>query len=227
MRILHLSDTHTLHEQLPLQEADILIHSGDAANSKDIFQNTGEIILFIEWLGQIRSRYKEVIFVPGNHDLAIEKREKFAREMCKEAGVILLINEAVEVDGVKFWGSPLTPEFGIDWAYNRDRGKIHKAWAKIPDDTQVLITHGPPKSFLDVSENRRHELELTGCAALASRISNLKSLKANLFGHIHNNDRIINQGLRIHNGVTYSNAACITDRKFDDGLSSFGNILDI
>jgi hypothetical protein len=37
------------------------------------------------------------------------------------------------------------------WAFNADRGEeILKIWNKIPNNTDVLITHGPPIGETDV-----------------------------------------------------------------------------
>ena len=34
-----------------------------------------------------------------------------------------------------------------DWAFNLPRGgkELREKWDMIPDDTQILVTHGPPK----------------------------------------------------------------------------------
>ena len=48
------------------------------------------------------------------------------------------------MEGVKVYGSPWQPWFG-GWAFNLERGPdIAAKWALIPDDTDVLLTHGPP-----------------------------------------------------------------------------------
>ncbi len=53
------------------------------------------------------------------------------------------------IEGLKFYGSPWQPTFH-NWAFNLDRGEeIKKVWDKIPNDTDVLITHGPPFGILD------------------------------------------------------------------------------
>ena len=227
MKIWHISDTHGWHDNLTIpDDIDVLIHSGDAANLRDIHQNCGEFFLFIEWLEKIRSKFKHIIFTPGNHDTYCEKNEKQVRRLFSEIDVHILINEAIELDGVKFWGSPLTPTFH-DWAYGRDRGKIQKAWRKIPDDTEVLITHGPPKGILDLTENHKYQLEQVGSSALRSRINQLKSLKLCLSGHIHTGKNTENQGVLIRNGIVYSNASCVTDGAIDFGLTSSGNTFSL
>jgi hypothetical protein len=49
------------------------------------------------------------------------------------------------------------------------------------------------------------------------------------FGHIHNMDGVLNQGISTFAATqtVFSNAACVDDGKFDRGLTSFGNILEL
>ena len=50
MKLYHCSDTHGFHLQLNIPDGiDMIIHSGDATNSKNKIQNTDEFIAFIEW----------------------------------------------------------------------------------------------------------------------------------------------------------------------------------
>lgn len=71
MRILHISDTHSLHNQLvDLPKADIIIHSGDIS-----MVGTGsEILDFIEWFSELDYRYK--IFIEGKHDFGLEGKDQ-------------------------------------------------------------------------------------------------------------------------------------------------------
>jgi Icc-related predicted phosphoesterase len=91
-----------------------------------------------------------------------------------------LCDSGVEIDGVKFWGSPVSPRF-FDLAFNRSRGtKIRKHWQLIPPDTDVLITHTPPFGILDQNERGSH----TGCEDLLEVVLRIKP-RYHLFGHIH------------------------------------------
>lgn len=220
--IWHISDTHGLHQGLKVPTYDLLIFSGDATNYRDPILNKEEFINFLNWFSTLSG---PKVFVAGNHDTFVEKREKVARKMVEDAGGIFLLNSSVEVYGLKIWGSPLTPEFN-NWAYNRKRGDLYKVWSKIPEDTDIIVTHGPPKGFLDLSENKKRELEQCGCSALTKRIAAIRP-KACLFGHIHDFKECRNQGVISREGIIYSNASCVIDGKFDMGLSSHGNILSI
>lgn len=92
------------------------------------------------------------------------------------------LDQHVEIDGVLFYGSPWQPRF-FDWAFNLDRGEpLRKKWDLIPNGVQVLVTHGPPFSYLDSTKDG----ESVGCRDLLNALENgLESLRLHVFGHIH------------------------------------------
>ncbi len=56
----------------------------------------------------------------------------------------------------------------------------------IPEDTDILITHGPPYGTMDVVRNfHTGKAENVGSTILAGTTNTLKSLKLHVFGHIH------------------------------------------
>ena len=230
MKILHISDTHGYHGTFPdsrFEGIDVVVHSGDCSNYRDPYRNEPEVRNFIEWYKNIPVKHK--IYVAGNHDTSIERRMVTPGDFAA-AGIIYLENEATIINGIKFWGSPITPTF-FDWAFMKARDKTHKVWAQIPDDTDVLIVHGPPKGVRDLSFNREGELEMCGCSSLMKRCYALKdTLKLVCFGHIHNMDGVdTNQGVSHYSRTktVFSNAACVYDGRFDLGLTSHGNILQL
>lgn len=230
MKILHLSDTHGFHREVPkdrFDDIDVVIHSGDCSNWMDPYRNEPEVRDFITWYKTVPVKHK--IYVAGNHDTSIERRMVTPADF-HTAGIIYLENAATVIDGIKFWGSPHTPTFG-NWAFMKKREKINRVWEAIPEDTNVVIVHGPPKGVRDLSFDRYHELEMCGCSALAKRCYALKeNLKLVAFGHIHNMDGVdTNQGVSYysHTPTIFSNAACVYDGKFDLGLTSHGNIIQL
>lgn len=229
-KILHISDTHGFHNQFPKETfdgVDMVIHSGDCSNWRDVGRNQLEVIDFLNWYADIPVLHK--IFVAGNHDTAIE-RKRVTKEDFAAAGIYYLENEGITVEGLNIWGSPITPTFG-DWSFMKARDKTHEVWAKIPDDTDVLIVHGPPKGVRDLSFDRHGQLEFCGDLSLTKRCWALKdTLKLVCFGHIHNMDGVdTNQGVSTYSRTktVFSNAACVYDGKFDRGLTSFGNVLEV
>jgi Icc-related predicted phosphoesterase len=216
--------THTYHNLLDVPEdIDMVIHSGDATNPKNPYLSEDEMQNFIYWYSLLPIKHK--VFVAGNHDVCIEKNF-IKKDDFERAGIIYLENDYIEVKGIKIWGSPVTPTFG-EWAFMRARHKTHELWQQIPDDTDIVVVHGPPATILDLSYNRENQLESCGDSALMKRLLDINP-KLVCFGHIHNCKDIINAGTRklsIRDTI-YSNGSVVTDGKFGK-LSSNGNIFEI
>src|SRR5688572_7060366 len=179
-RIVCLSDTHNCNDQIAVPDGDILIHSGDAT----ITGTLHEIKLFNEWFAGLPHRYK--IFVAGNHDWLFEQ-DREAAESLLDVGIVYLQDSSVEIEGLTFYGSPWQPRF-FDWAFNLNRGSgMAEKWKHIPNDIDVLITHGPPNGILD-GVATKWGTENAGCEELRSRVEEISSygrLKLHVFGHIH------------------------------------------
>ena len=224
-KLWHISDTHSYHSLLKIPDnIDIVIHSGDFSNYYDVYKNEPEARDFLNWYAALEIKHK--ILIAGNHDALPFHRNREFRETCKKLNIIYLENESVIIDGIKIWGSPHTPQFG-NWYFMKNRSKLDRVWQNIPDDTDIVVVHGPPKGLLDLSYDRNHNLEMCGCSALKKRILKIQP-KLCLFGHIHNNADIINAGtteLAEYNTI-FSNGSVLTDGKFGI-LSSNGNILKI
>ena len=81
-------------------------------------------------------------------------------------------------------------------------------WLKIPIDTDILITHGPPFGHCDKVSIGSENL---GCVDLLNRVMEIKP-KYHLFGHIHgghgkdfDNDTIFVNGSNLNEGYIFSN----------------------
>ena len=204
MRIVCISDTHgVFYKALP--EGDVLIHAGDFSR-RSILEEVDE---FAEWLAEQPHAHK--IVVAGNHDVAFERDPEEARKrLLIDDSITYLQDSGMEIDGVKFWGSPWQPEF-YDWAFNLPRGKaLDQKWKLIPKDTDVLITHGPPFGFLDECPHFRwrHVKEKVGCRELARHVQERVQPKLHVFGHIHES-----AGVQELDGTLYINA-CTMDGRY-------------
>lgn len=172
MKLVCISDTHNQHNNVPIPPGDVLIHAGDFTSGGSI----KEIIDFDSWLASLPHKWKVVI--AGNHDLLFEKAPTLARSLVPNA--IYLQDQMTEIQGIKIYGTPWQPRF-FDWAFNLDRGnEIRRKWDMIPEDIDVLVTHGPPYGILDQTIIG----ELVGCDDLLARIEIVKP-KCHIFGHIH------------------------------------------
>lgn len=184
-----ISDTHLRHN-ISIPDGDILIHSGDATISGDY----SEIRQFADWFRGQPHKYK--IFVAGNHDWLFQRDPRLARKLLGKE-IIYLQDSSIEIEDIKFYGSPWQPTF-CGWAFNLDRKEIAEKWALIHGDTDVLITHGPPKGILDRINKQGPEL---GCPELAKRLSEISPI-LHVFGHIHSG-----YGVSIHNKTKFVNAS--------------------
>ncbi len=202
MRLVCFSDTHTYHNSITdkLPEADVLLFSGDSCGRGSLF----EVEDFGLWLSSISSRYKKILVIAGNHDWAFERNPTQAKELIEiESNITYLRDEAITFEGVNFYGSPWQPEF-CNWAFNVPRGpRLAEIWSKIPDNTDVLITHGPVYGVCDFTEYDKINV---GCQDLLERVNVIKPL-LHLFGHIHEGYGIVEK-----DGVVYANASICTLR---------------
>lgn len=175
MRMVITSDTHGRHEEVKVPFGDILIHCGDLSRGGS--RSTQE---FIDWFSSQKHKHK--IFIGGNHDrvMQLDRRSVHIPE-----NLTYLEDSGIEVEGIKFWGSPYTPVF-FNWYFMAERGaNIRKHWDLIPGDTDVLITHGPPSGILDFSGYRPlGQEESCGCGELLSAIMAIQP-RVHCFGHIH------------------------------------------
>jgi len=134
-----------------------------------------------------KGAYDHIIVVPGNHDRVFLSSEFNVREKLDSISdsFHLLIDQEAMIDGKVFYGSPWTPWFfGEHWVYNLPKDNSEAArlhWDRIPDDTEVLITHGPPHEILDKTSSG----QLAGCKSLKKKVASLENLKLHVFGHIH------------------------------------------
>lgn len=206
MKLVCISDTHEKQAQVNLPEGDVLVHTGDLTNQGSIPALTKVAAWFK------KQDFKHKVMICGNHDFGFQNANHDAAvKLFTDAGVTYLQDSETIIEGIKFYGAPWQPWF-MDWAFNLPRGaKIAEKWAKIPDDTNVLMTHGPPHGILDLVEdtisNRGRDLH-QGCEELTKRLMDLTQLKAHVFGHLH-----LSGGMtQMIAGVTFANAAICTER---------------
>jgi Icc-related predicted phosphoesterase len=186
MVIKATSDLHgyePTHEQIG--ECDLLLVGGDIMpvwNHEPDFQLNWLDTRWREWL---RERHengaKKIVWIAGNHDFALQKDEgdKIARSMDTE-DIMYLCDEGIVVNGIKIWGFPWTPNLP-GWAFQYDSIDVDDHLEKIPDDTDILLSHGPPygagdKPFMSYSH--------VGSTELKDIIAN-KKIPVVVCGHIH------------------------------------------
>lgn len=218
MKLICLSDTHNQHDSITVPDGDVLIHAGDATMT----DNRKEVTDFLHWFAAQPHKHKLLVW--GNHSLSMDNQSVYdawakprgrgyrdtnkikqeCQDIINQSGIIVLNNSGVTIEGINFYGSPVTPWFG-GWGFNVQRGyDIQRYWNMIPDNTHVLVSHGPAKDILDYIP-RSHQF--VGCANLAATIfSRLHNLKFHIFGHIHES-----YGMKTIEGKTFINASMLND----------------
>ena len=204
LKLVCISDTHDAQDKITddMPDGDILICAGDITGRGEISQ----ILRFNEWVGSLK-KYKHSILIAGNHDFCFQ--DKFNRDLMTNC--TFLHDSSITIDGIKFTGSPWTPKFG-PWAFMKPRGEpLVRVWENIPKDTDVLITHGPPRGIMDAVPRKkmvpgeRMERDFTvrtGCKDLAQFIKYQIKPSTSVFGHIHEGYGVVEQ-----DDITFVNAS--------------------
>lgn len=193
-----MSDLHEV-TSIEIEPCDYLIISGDLT-----YRGEWEILKSVlEYLHSLPA--KNIIIIAGNHDYSLDEKHprynaettnKFLRA-CVQYGITYLEHSSVVIDGIKFFGSPYTPKFG-GWGFPILGDDYSNIWLDIPEDTDILITHGPPKYTLDKTIYGNDNV---GSVSLEQRLKDIKP-KVHCFGHIHESYGVLEQ-----DGTTYVNAS--------------------
>ena len=205
-----MSDSHGVHNNIPVPGGDVFIHAGDFTGGG----SEQEVKSFADFVRRLPHKHK--IVIAGNHDVSFERDKENALKWLGDS-CIYLENEGVEIDGINFWGSPIHPHFDdtMTWVFGVRWPAITKVWEKIPTNTDVLITHGPPHGILDKMAEGSNR---PGCESLRSEITGRVKPKIHVFGHIHQsggiekigetlfiNAAVLDEGYRLRTGCTVVN----------------------
>jgi Icc-related predicted phosphoesterase len=197
MKICVISDTHELEDDVEILPCDLLLHAGD-------FSFFGQSIQAMEgfnaWLGSQPARHR--VITCGNHEFPIAADPAGWRRRLTNA--TLLLNEMVEIEGIRIWGSPTTPLDGMAFGVP-DQAERDRIYAAIPT-VDILMTHTPPLGILDGGQ---------GCPALRRAVIRIRP-RLHCFGHVHSA-----YGTRNTEHTLFVNAALLDE----DGAPSRSPIL--
>jgi hypothetical protein len=201
VRVVCISDTHNhIPEDVP--PGDILVHAGDMTNGGSI----EEIQKQVDWLASLP--HKEIIVISGNHDTYLDPRTRPSLPEDKRTGSIdwkrvhylqhRRLSLTLTIDPshteserarllsgpkqrrIKIYGAPQIPACGpmSVHAFQYERGQ--DAWSKtVPADTDILVTHTPPKYHMDLPLP-----DGMGCEHLLAEVKRVKP-RLHVFGHVH------------------------------------------
>ncbi|KAG8167166.1 hypothetical protein KVR01_002855 [Diaporthe batatas] len=178
IRVVCLSDTHDqIVRDVP--DGDLLIHAGDLTNSgsaKDIQKQ-------VDWLASLPHRHK--IVIAGNHDSWCDVRARLVQDKREGnrvdfRGLHYLQDSSVTLHfqagrKLNVYGAADIPSCGrssFAFQYPADRSPWR---GRIPTDTQVLVTHTPPRSHQDLG---------LGCPGLLEELWRVKP-RLHVYGHVH------------------------------------------
>lgn len=174
-RIACLSDQHGNLPKVP--ECDLLLIAGDICPVGEApIQRLWLQHAFDTWLKSLVGRM-DVVGVSGNHDWVFQH---YGHRAAPNLKWTYLEDSETLWKGLKIYGSPHQPIF-FNWAFNLPEPELAEKWAAIPDDTDILLLHGPPHGVGDFSP---HGKVHTGSPSLLQRIEQVQP-KLAVFGHIH------------------------------------------
>ncbi len=209
MKIVAISD---LHGHLPsVPECDLLLLAGDLCPATDhrcSFQQHWLDTYFRWWMKDQPA--KQIIGIAGNHDFVFQDKPDWVP---KSLPWVYLEDSGTEYEGLKVWGSPWQPIF-FDWAFNLKEEELEKKWAKIPEGTDIVVLHGPPRGYgdgaprmiKDKNEEEWPTLEHVGSPSMLERLKIVKP-KLTVFGHIHGG-----YGRWEVNGMILANVSFVDER---------------
>jgi Icc-related predicted phosphoesterase len=200
LRVAAIGDLHVMEDSVApyrelfteiAEEADVLVLCGDLTN----FGKTREAEILAE---DIRSCAIPVLGVLGNHDYECGQPEEVAR-ILHEAGMTVLDEQAVEIDGVGFagvkgfmggygrgelaaFGEPIAKAF-VDEALNEAR-KLENQLRTLRTKRSVAVLHYSPVTDTIAGEPEAI-FQYLGSQRLCDPIDRFDHVKAVFHGHAH------------------------------------------
>ncbi|KAI1129176.1 ser/Thr protein phosphatase family protein [Nemania abortiva] len=233
-RILIISDTHgEVFNIRPEHKADVVIHCGDLTNESKLDEHRRTLQLLQDLDAPLK------LVIAGNHDFTLDTptfkqkvseaaeplepklvRREYGdygevRRLFDEAPGITFLDEGTHKftlnngASMTVYASPYTPSTdGNTLQYHPDTGHDFA----IEDNTDIVITHGPPLGIMDRTYQGR-----AGCANLFKAVARVRPL-LHCFGHIHEE-----WGARF---VTWRNPASENPSHFTDIQNEDSPVID-
>jgi len=184
MKIIAISDQHGNLE--PIKDScDVIVIAGDW--SPLYCQSYYEEVLewfnreYVPWMKTLKTNH--IIIIPGNHDFVStfgffeDDLNKILKRYRIDKKVHYLCHSSIIIDGKKFYGNP-NNEAPSGWAFSKQYNQVYK----FDEDTDVLITHQPPRVG-DAGYVKKFKREF-GSKELLNKILD-SNIELNICGHIH------------------------------------------
>lgn len=169
IRIVFISDTHTLHRKLQIPDCHILVHCGDIV-MRGVLQSDETSIKqyedFNHWLGSVVPDATKIV-IGGNHDFYLEKiGPERAQELLFNS--VYLQNTCATINGVTFFGSPLskaTTKTSKSFQDEDFRKEFKREFKNCDEKIDILITHS--------------------CDVVTEEDLKKKNIRVHAWGHFH------------------------------------------
>lgn len=185
LKILATSDLHGNLPEISKEDIhngniDALVIGGDICPHGSADFQLGWVIRdFRWWLDDLKKDIPNIICIAGNHDFAFEKyREKIELHLNND-NFIYLEDSFTTINGYKIWGSPWSKKF-LNWIFMKEEPQLAYTYSSIPDDVDILISHGPPLGYGDLNNFGDH----LGSMALYDSLFRINPSLL-ICGHIH------------------------------------------
>ena len=151
--------TSDLHGALPeIPDCDLLLIGGDLCGpSHPELQKDFLNWNFRKWLEKLVNRDITVVGIEGNHAIFAKQQPNLFRELMDSLPWFYLQDETLVLDtpnyvnsAIKIFGTPGSLPFGDDWAFNYTESKMTEIFSRVWEDTDIIISHGPPYGIGDV-----------------------------------------------------------------------------
>jgi len=214
MKITAFSDGHGMFPKFK-EDGDILLIAGDILpvwNHNLTFQKHWYEESFIPWLDSLPFKHK--VFCCGNHDLYFYHSSLKEIRKNLPSNCYYLQDDSVTLDGIKIYGTPWQLPF-CDWAFNLCEEDLAIKFKKIPNDIDILLSHGPAYGYADIVLHKTYYCSdgNLGSKALldAVRRTNPKFV---ISGHIHTANHELISGCFNNKITEFANVSYI-DEKYE------------
>ncbi|EHK49635.1 hypothetical protein TRIATDRAFT_50496 [Trichoderma atroviride IMI 206040] len=204
-RIVCISDTHNCTVKLP--PGDILIHAGDLTNkgskselsravkwleeadfeAKIVVAGNHDVTLDEDFYFHHGDSFHNKIKQDPSECIQLLSSSPSITYLCHDSTTIRLKSSTGPHTEFTVFGSPYSPRSGL-WAFYYEAPKspddnstdLTSLWELIPLETDIVVTHTPPRTHCDTPEGQRP----AGCEALRQALWRVRP-KLAVCGHIH------------------------------------------
>lgn len=194
MKVAVISDLHGELPVVPL--CDLLLIAGDITPAtREYHHNYYRMAHWLDttfrwWLETIKAR--KIVLVAGNHDFIFQN----CYDLVPGLPVTYLQDQYFEWEGLRIWGTPWQPIF-YNWAFNLSEEELDRKFSFIPNEIDILVSHGPPLGYCDMTSDKHS----VGSYSLLKHVERVQP-KMVACGHIHYSYGVAEMPHNEHNGRT-------------------------